>query len=203
MQDFDNIQSLWQSHSVEVKISSEQMLEQVKKEVNAIRSRSMINIIGMIMSFVAISLTLFFSELEAWTTTLGISIIILAIAIYTILLSREHHLLSRNDFTEHPEKFLTRLHAYQLSRFNLYHKLYWFYAAAISAGFILFFFEALQNFETWVQVSVVLFTALWIVFCATTLRRAFMSREKERIDLLIEKFERLSKQFTEKGSPIL
>jgi len=197
MQDFENIQSLWQSHAVEVKISSEEMLEQAKKEVNSIRTKSLLNIGGMVISFLAISAALIYFEFDSWTTTLGIGIIVLAVAVYTILLYREHRLISRNDFTEHPGAFLTKLHEYQVSRFNLYNRLFWVYVAAISLGFVLFFFETLHNLDTWLQITILLFTILWMVFCATILRRAFMKREKERIDLLIEKFQRISAQFNE------
>jgi len=198
MQDFENIQSLWQSHSVELKISAAEMLEQAKKEVNAIRSRSLINIGGMVLSFIAISAALIYFNFDSWTTNLGIEIVVLAVAVYTILLYREHRLISRNDFTVHPGAFLGKLHEYQISRFNLYNKLYWFYVAAIAVGFILFFFETLHDLDTWIQVSILLFTVVWMVFCATILRKAFMKKEKERIDLLIEKFERISSQFQEK-----
>jgi membrane protein YdbS with pleckstrin-like domain len=198
MQDFENIQSLWQSHSVELKISAAEMLEQAKKEVNAIRSRSLINIGGMVLSFIAISAALIYFNFDSWTTNLGIEIVVLAVAVYTILLYREHRLISRNDFTVHPGAFLGKLHEYQISRFNLYNKLYWFYVAAIAVGFILFFFETLHDLDIWIQVSILLFTVLWMVFCATILRKAFMKKEKERIDLLIEKFERISSQFQEK-----
>jgi len=197
MQDFENIQSLWQSHPVEAKISAGEMLEQAKKEVNSIRTKSLLNIGGMVLSLIAFSAALLYFDFDSWTTKLGIGIIVLAVAIYTILLYREHRLISRNDFTVHPGAFLAKLHEYQLSRFNLYNKLFWFYVAAISLGFILFFFETLHNLDTWVQLSILLFTILWMVFCATILRKAFMKKEKERIDLLIEKFGRISAQFNE------
>ena len=197
MQEFEHIQSLWQSHAVEVKISSEEMLLQAKKEVKAIRAKSLYNIAGMVVSFLAISSLLVFFDFNSWTTPAGISIIILAVAIYTLLLYKEHRLISTNDFTAHPEAFLDKLKAYQLSRFNLYNKLYWFYAFAISFGFILYFYETLSMLDTWIQASIVLFTTFWIIFCATVLRKAYMKKEKERIDLLIEKFERISNQFQE------
>lgn len=172
------------------------MLEQAKKEVNAIRRRSLFNMGGMLVSLIVISLLLVFFQFN-YLTSLGIGIIILAVASSTVLLYREHRLISKNDFTAHPSAFLTRLHEYQLSRFNLYNRLYWFYAAAISIGFILFFVETLTNLTLWIQTAIVLFTVLWMAFCATILRRAYMKKEKERIDLLIEKFERISAQFKE------
>jgi membrane protein YdbS with pleckstrin-like domain len=194
MQEFEHIQSLWQSHSVEVKISAEEMLDQAKKEVNAIRTKSLFNIGGMVISFVAISSLLLFFDFNSWTTAAGIGIIVLAVAIYTVLLYREHRLISRNDFTEHPGAFLNKLHEYQLSRYNLYNRLYWFYATAVSLGFVLYFYEILGNMDTWLQVVFSLFTVFWMIFCATILRTSFMKKEKERVDLLIEKFERISSQ---------
>lgn len=203
MQEFEHIQSLWQSHSVEVKISSDEMLAQAKKEVGAIRNRSLLNIVGMVISLIAISSLLLFFDFNSWTTPLGLGIIILLIAVYTFLLYKEHRLIARNDFTEHPGAFLNKLKVYQLSRYNLYNKLYWFYAATVSVGFILCFYEMLQNMDTWVQVAIVSFTIFWITFCATILRRGYMTREKERIDLLIEKFERISSQFQEQETTLL
>jgi len=194
MQEFEHIQSLWQSHSVEVKISAEEMLDQAKKEVNAIRTKSLFNIGGMVISFVAISSLLLFFDFNSWTTAAGIGIIVLAVAIYTILLYREHRLISRNDFTEHPGDFLNKLHEYQVSRYNLYNRLYWFYAIAVSLGFVLYFYEILGQMDTWLQIVFSVFTVFWMVFCATVLRTSFMKKEKERVDLLIEKFERISKQ---------
>lgn len=179
------------------------MLLQAKKEVKAFRAKSLYNIAGMAISFLAISSLLVFFDFNSWTTPAGISIIILSVAIYTLLLYKEHQLISRNDFTEHPGAFLNKLKAYQLSRFNLYNKLYWFYAIAISVGFVLYFYETLSQLDTWVQAAIILFTIFWIVFCATILRRAYMKKEKERIDLLIEKFERISSQFQEQETAIL
>lgn len=170
------------------------MLDQAKKEVNAIRTKSLFNIGGMVISFIAISSLLLFFDFNSWTTATGIGIIVLAVAIYTILLYREHRLISRNDFTEHPGAFLNKLHEYQLSRFNLYNRLYWFYAIAVSLGFVLYFYEILGNMDTWLQVVFSLFTVFWMIFCATILRTSFMKKEKERIDLLIEKFERIRSQ---------
>lgn len=195
MQEFEHIQSLWQSHSVEVKISSEEMLGQAKKEVNTLRNRSLLNIVGMVVSFVAINGMLLYFDFDSWTTTLGIGIIVVAIAVSTVLLYREHRLISRNDFTEHPTVFLNNLREYQVSRYNLYNKLFWFYVAVVSFGVVLFFFETLQHLSIWVQGTIVVLTVLWMTFCATILRKAYMKKEKERIDLLIEKFERISAQF--------
>jgi hypothetical protein len=196
MQEFEHIQSLWHSHKVEVKISADEMLAQAKKEVNGVRSRSLMNIIGMVLSFLAIAALWLFFDFQSWTTHAGITIIITAIAVSTFTLYRSHRLISDNDFTAHPKEFLNSLKTFQLSRYTLYNKLYWFYAAALTVGGILFFFENLSLLTFWVKASLIIFTLFWMVFSATVLRKGYMKKEKERIDLLIEKFERISGQFS-------
>ena len=197
MQEFEHIQSLWQSHTVEVKISSDEMLTQVKKEVSYIRQKSSLNLLGMVLSFIAIAALWLFFDFHSWTTHAGITLIIAAIAFSTYNLYRGHRLISKYDFTAHPAEFLGTLKAYQLSRYTLYHKLYWLYAGCISLGALLYFSEALQNLSPWLQISLLLFSILWMILSATVLRKAYIKKEKERLNLLIEKFKRLGNQFQE------
>ncbi|WP_412469210.1 hypothetical protein [Pedobacter sp. KLB.chiD] len=196
MQAFDQIQELWQKHEVEVKLSADEMLQQAKKEVNGLKLKSALNIGGMLLSFLAIAALWIFFHFESWTTHVGISITIIAIGVYTIILYRDYRLISKNDFTAHPNEFLNNLKTYQLNRYKLYNSLYWFYAIALSLGLIFYFVEILAYFNTIQKVIAIGLTALWIIFCSTILRKAVIKREKERIALLIEKFERISGQIS-------
>lgn len=197
MQEFDHIQSLWQAHSVEVKISSDEMLAQVKKEVSAIRSKSVLNITGMICSLLVVAVLWLCFDFKSWAAHAGLTIFMVAIAASTFMLYRSHRLISGNDFTNHPNDFLEHLKLYQRSRFSLYNRMYWIYMIALSLGIILYFFEILNYYSFGIQILIILFTLGWIVFCSTLLRKATLKREKERIAILIEKFERLANQFRE------
>ncbi|MFP5079826.1 hypothetical protein [Pedobacter sp. JCM 36344] len=197
MQEFDHIQSLWQSHSIEVKISSDEMLAQSKKEVAGMRAKSRLNILGMIVSFATLAALLLFAEFESWTTLAGLSIIVVLVGIYTFILYKDHKLIAENDFTEHPKAFLDQLKAYQLNKFTIYNKLYWLYMAALSVGVIFYFYEKLNLLSPFMQITLILFTIIWMTLCATVFRKAYLKGEKERISLLIEKFERISTQFKE------
>lgn len=196
MQAFDQIQELWQKHEVEVKVSADEMLQQAKKEVNGLKLKSALNILGMLASFIAIAALWIFFHFESWTTHVGISITIIAIGVYTLILYRDYRLISKTDFTAHPHEYLNNLKTYQLNRYKLYNSLYWFYMIALSLGIIFYFVEILAHFNTVQKVLAVGLTALWMLFCSTILRKAVMSREKERIALLIEKFERISGQIS-------
>jgi len=196
MQAFDQIQELWQKHEVEVKVSADEMLQQAKKEVNGLKLKSALNIFGMLASFIAIAALWVFFHFESWTTHVGISITIIAIGVYTLILYRDYRLISKTDFTAHPHEYLNNLKTYQLNRYKLYNSLYWFYMIALSLGLIFYFVEILAHFTVVQKVLAVGLTALWILFCSTILRKAVINREKERIALLIEKFERISGQIS-------
>lgn len=196
MQAFDQIQELWQKHEVEVKFSADEMLQQAKKEVNGLKLKSALNILGMLVSFIAIAALWIFMHFESWTTHVGISIIIAAIAVYTLILYRDYRLIAKNDFTAHPQEYLNNLKTYQLNRYKLYNSLYWFYAIALSLGIIFYFVEIFAYFNTLQKVAAIVLTFSWMIFCSTILRKAVIKREKERIALLIEKFERISGQIS-------
>ncbi|KQS32238.1 hypothetical protein [Pedobacter sp. Leaf194] len=196
MQAFDQIQELWQKHEVEVKVSADEMLQQAKKEVNGLKLKSALNIMGMLASFLAIAAIWMFYHFESWTTHVGISITLIAIGVYTLILYRDHRLISKSDYTVHPNEYLNNLKTYQLNRYKLYNSLYWFYAIALSLGLIFYFVEILAYFSTSQKLIAIGLTAMWIIFCSTVLRKAVIRREKERIALLIEKFERISSQFS-------
>lgn len=196
MQAFDQIQELWQKHEVEVKVSADEMLQQAKKEVNGLKLKSALNIGGMLLSFIAIAALWIFFHFESWTTHVGISITLIAIGVYTLILYRDYRLISKNDFTAHPNEFLNNLKIYQLNRYKLYNTLYWFYAIALSLGLGFYFVEIMARFNNAQKVIAVGLTAMWIIFCSTILRKAVIKREKERVALLIEKFERISAQIS-------
>ncbi|RZL69071.1 MAG: hypothetical protein EOO93_02590, partial [Pedobacter sp.] len=196
MQAFDQIQELWQKHDVAVKVSADEMLQQAKKEVNGLKFKSTLNLLGMLASFIAIAALWIFFHFESWTTHVGISITMIAIGVYILILYRDHRLISKNDYTVHPNEYLSSLKTYQLNRYKLYNSLYWFYTVALSLGLIFYFIEILAHLSTTMRVVAIGLTFLWILFCSTILRKAVIKREKERISLLIEKFERISSQIS-------
>ncbi|MFD0941006.1 hypothetical protein [Pedobacter boryungensis] len=197
MQEFDHIEALWATHKVDVTISADEMLKQAKKEVSSMRTKSLLNIAGMAFSFLAVAALWLFFDFQSWTTHAGISIIIIAVAVYTVILYNNYRIISKSDFTVNPNEFIEKLKLYQLNRFSLYNRLYWFYAIALSLGMTLYFFEILGHLDLWVQILFVVISFGWMIFCSTLVRKAVIKKDKERIALLIEKFERISGQFHE------
>lgn len=172
------------------------MLKQAKKEVSSIRNKSLLNILGMILC-IAVVACLWLFDFQSWTTHAGISILVIAIAVYSIILYNNYRIIAKNDFTANPNEFITQLKKYQLDRHKLYNQLYWFYAIALSLGIVLYFFELSTHLSLWFQIFFIVLSFGWMIFCSTLVRKAVIKKDKERIALLIEKFERISSQFKE------
>jgi len=196
MQEFNHIEALWATHTVDVNISSDKMLKQAKKDVNNMRTKSIFNIAGMAISMIAVA-CLWLFDFESWTTHAGITILVVAIAVYTVILYNNYRIIAKSDFTINPKEFINQLKLYQLNRHSLYNRLYWFYAIALSLGVVLYFFELSSLLNVWVQLAFVGLSFGWMIFCSTLVRKAVIKKDKERIALLIEKFERISEQFKE------
>ncbi len=151
MQQFDQIEALWAKHTVDVNISAEEMLKQAKKEVNGMRTKSLLNIGGMILSVIAMAMLWLFYDVQNWTTHAGISIIIITILVYTTILYNNYKIISKVDFTVNPNEFIAKLKIYQLNRLAMHNRLYWFYTLALSLGMALYFIEILAHMEFWMQ----------------------------------------------------
>jgi len=197
MQEFDHIEALWAKHTVDVKISADDMLKQAKKDVSNIRTKSLLNIIGMALSIFALASIWIWYDFNSIAAQLGLSIVIIAVLATTVILYNNHRVISQNDFTQNPHIFLQKLKIYQLQRHQLYNKMFWVYVAALSIGTALYFSEILTLLTPWLQGLLLFFSFGWIIFCSTLVRKAVIKRDKERIALLIEKFERISNQFKE------
>ncbi len=194
MQEFNHIEALWAKHTVDVTISADDMLKQAKKEVNSMRNKSLLNIFGMCLSVFAIAMLWLFYDVQSWTTHAGISIIISTILVYAVILYNNYKIISKVDFTVNPNEFIAKLKLYQLSRLVIYNRLYWFYTIALSLGMALYFIEILARMEFWMQTITVVVSFGWMIFCSTLVRKAVIRKDKQRIALLIEKFERISGQ---------
>lgn len=195
MQQFDQIEALWAKHTVDVNISADEMLKQAKKEVNGMRTKSLLNILGMACSILGMAMLWLFYDVQNWTTHAGISIIIITILVFTVILYNNYKIISKVDFTVNPNEFIAKLKLYQLHRLTMYNRLYWFYTISLSLGMSLYFIEILARMDFWMQVIAIVVSFGWMIFCSTLVRKAVIKKDKERIALLIEKFERISGQF--------
>ena len=194
MQDFNHIETLWATHTVDLKISADEMLKQAKKDVRAVRTKSLLNIGGLALSVLAMAVLWLFYDAQSWTTHIGITIMIAAIVVYTFMLYRNYTLISKIDFTANPNELIAKLKVYEVTRLSLHSRLYWFYVIALSLGMGFYFIEVLTYMQFWMQIVTIVLSFGWIIFVSTFVRKAVIKRDRERIAQIIAKFERIGGQ---------
>ena len=195
MKDFDHLISVWQEQPKRDQLSVDEVLKQVKKGVNTMSNKLLLNIASMTISFLVILGVMLFLVFQSWVTYAGMSIILITMSLYIYMMIRDYRLIHSRDITTNPTDYLQHLKEYQRNRAEIYGWLYYVYVLLISLGMGLYFFEVLQGASKALKVAAYGFTGIWFLFCATYLRKRFVLAEQEKLGLLIDRLVRLQNQF--------
>jgi hypothetical protein len=87
------------------------------------------------------------------------------------------------------------LHQYQKERAKTTGWFYYIYVMLISLGLLLYFFEVLATFSLPGKVMVYSTIAAWFIFCTFYLKRRILKNEQEKLNVMIDRLERLKLQF--------
>ena len=108
---------------------------------------------------------------------------------------RDYRIINKRDFTTNPAEYLKSLKAYQKNRAKLLGNLYYIYVLLLSVGLLLYFIEVLQDVSMLSKILVYALTALWFLLCTFYLKNRIAKNEQEKINLLVDRLERLTEQF--------
>ncbi|QKJ29363.1 hypothetical protein HQ865_06190 [Mucilaginibacter mali] len=195
MKDFDHIMSVWQEQPVHDKLSVDSVLKQVKKDVRGIASRMRWSIMAVVALLLSTFFVMFFLVFNSWVTYAGILIMMVCMLMYFTLIIRHYRILSKHDATQNPTEYLVSLHEYQKERGKIVGWFYYIYVLLISLGLLLYFYEILTTFSTAGKVMVYGTTVVWLLFCTFYLKRRIFKNEQEKLDMMIDRLERLKSQF--------
>ena len=195
MKDFEHLMSVWQDQPKKDKLSVDEALRQVKKGVGSMSRKLLWNIAGMLFSLTGIFIVMFFFVFKSFTTYLGIAILLVTIIIYALMMIRDYKLINKRDITINPSEYLQGLKEYQKNRAAVYGWMYYIYVLLISVGLALYFFEVLMNTSAQFKLIAYGLTAAWLIFCTFYLKNRIFKNEEEKLNLMIERLERLQGQF--------
>ncbi len=138
---------------------------------------------------------LFFFSFQSWLTQMGLSIILVTILTYAIMIIRNYRILNKHDATQNPTEYLQDLKEYQKNRAKVVGWFYYLYVLLISLGLSLYFVEVLQNSSVSYKILVYGVSIVWIVLLTFYYKKRIFRNEEEKLNLIIEKLERLQGQF--------
>jgi len=195
MKDFDHLMSVWQAQPKQDQLSVDEVLKQVKKGIRSITSQLYWGIVAMGAVLALTFLILFFFVFQSWLTYVGITIMLVTMLLYSILIIRNYRILNKRDSTVNPTDYLQDLKEYQKNRAKVAGWFYYLYVLLISLGLSLYFVEVLRNSTILYKVLVYGLTFVWIMFLTFYYKKRIFKNEEEKLNLIIEKLERLQGQF--------
>ena len=195
MKDFDHLMSVWQAQPKQDQLSVDEVLRQVKKGIRSITSQLYWGIVAMGAVLALTFLILFFFVFQSWLTYVGITIMLVTMLLYSILIIRNYRILNKRDSTVNPTDYLQDLKEYQKNRAKVAGWFYYLYVLLISLGLSLYFVEVLRNSTILYKILVYGLTFVWIMFLTFYYKKRIFKNEEEKLNLIIEKLERLQGQF--------
>lgn len=195
MKDFDHIMSVWQGQPKQDQLSVDEVLKQVKKGIRSITSQLYWGIVFMVAVLVLTFVILFFFVFQSWLTYVGIGIMLVTMLLYAVMIIRNYRILNKHDATQNPTGYLQDLKDYQKNRAKIVGWFYYLYVLLISLGLSLYFVEVLKSATIYYKIMVYSLTVIWILFLTFYYKKRIFKNEEEKLNLIIEKLERLQGQF--------
>lgn len=194
MKDFDHLMSVWQDQPKRDQLSVEEVLKQVKKGVRGIKSQLYWGVVAT-LAVVALTFVITFFFVFNWLTYLGLFIMLFTMLMYAVMVIRNYRILNRRDATINPVEYLQDLKQYQHNRAKITGWFFYLYLLLISLGLSLYFIEILQSASTFYKVSIYTITVAWFLFLTFYYKKRIFRNEEEKLNLMIERLERLQGQF--------
>jgi uncharacterized membrane protein YjjP (DUF1212 family) len=195
MKDFDHLMSVWQGQPTQEQLSVDDVLKQVKKGLNSLTSRLYWAIIAMAATMVAAFILMFFMAFRSPATIIGILIMVLTMTMYLFMMVRHYHILNKRDHTQNPTDYLNSLKQYQKDRTKVIGWFYYIYILLLSSGLSLYFVEVLENASVRFKIVTYGSIIVWFLFTTFYLKPRMFKNEEEKLNLMIDRLERLQQQF--------
>jgi hypothetical protein len=195
MKDFNDLLSVWQGQPKQVRLSVDDVLKQVKKGVNKLKSKTLLSLIAVGVSLTLIIGVALFMPIHNQITYVGLAVWIISFAIVIVMQLGDYRTISTLDATTDPPTYISHLKLYKKRRAVMNGRFFYYYALAVSLGVMLYSFEFVNRNSLSFMIS---FYAGWFVYLAFVLfflKKKLIERENRRVADLLEQLERLQQQF--------
>lgn len=187
--------SVWQGQPEADKLSVDEVLKQVKKGIRGITSKLYWGIVAMAALIASAFIITYFFSFRSPSTTIGITIILVAMLLYLSFIVRHYHILKKHDLTQNPTEYLNDLKEYQRNRAKVVGWFYYIYMLLISTGLALYFIEVLEDAPLYFKLITYGSTIVWFLFITFYLKPRMFKNEEEKLNLMIDRLIRLQEQF--------
>lgn len=195
MKNFEELSSLWIEQPKAAQVPADTLLKQVKKGTSAL-NRKLVWGIGMMAATFTMMIILFlFFLFNSWLTYAGILIVMSTILVYGLMMYRDYKLIAAHDPTTEVNVYLEKLKIYQTGRTRVNGIMLYVYTILLTLGLSLFMIEILKSVSLIFEIAIYAIFIGWILLVMFYWRKRIIKNEQEKISEIIERLERLKKQF--------
>ncbi len=195
MKNFEELSSLWIEQPKAAQVPANTLLKQVKKGTSAL-NRKLVWGIGMMAATFTMMIILFlFFLFNSWLTYAGILIVMSTILVYGLMMYRDYKLIAAHDPTTEVNVYLEKLKLYQTGRTRVNGTMLYVYTILLTLGLSLFMIEILKSVSLIFEITIYLIFIGWILLVMFYWRKRIIKNEQEKISEIVERLERLKKQF--------
>lgn len=195
MKNFEELSSLWIEQPKAAQVPADTLLKQVKKGTSAL-NRKLVWGIGMMAATFTMMIILFlFFLFNSWLTYAGILIVMSTILVYGLMMYRDYKLIAAHDPTTEVNVYLEKLKIYQTGRTRVNGTMLYVYTILLTLGLSLFMIEILKSVSLIFEITIYIIFIGWILLVMFYWRKRIIKNEQEKISEIIERLERLKKQF--------
>lgn len=193
----DNLKELWLKQTTEAPQIEDIFVKLTKMKRKKITVLIAVNILMAITIGVIILIWMYF-EPKFITTKIGIIITVLGILIYLFAYNQTLPNLMKINEDKNTNNFLESLLKIKNRQKHLQTKMLGIYFISLSVGICLYLFEYVSMMTLPWSVIAYSLTLIWIAFNWFYLRPNIIRKENKKLDIIIEKIEKISSQYRHK-----
>lgn len=191
-----DLKNIWQQQKVE-RPDIEKTIGELKKYTRDSLMKLIITNILLIVTGGIVIFIWYYFQPQLISTKIGITLVILAMLMFLFYYNRLSVTLKKLDTTQSSNDYLQNLNTLVIRQKFIQTKIISLYFIMLSAGICLYMYEYTLKFTViWTCLSYVI-TLAWIAVNWFYLRPRIIKKQQQKLNALINQFEKLNQQFVE------
>lgn len=193
-----NFNELWSSQKAQ-QPNKEDLVLKLNNFKKSNRNKIILVNTLLLVTSMAILLIWFFCKPQMVTTKVGIILIVLAIFILVISLSKSFSLFKEANESDDVQQYLKNLISIKDSQRFIQTTMLNLYFLMLSTGIALYMYEYACMMTTFWAIFVYTITGSWILFSWLFFRPRMIRKQQERINDVLSNFERINQQLKDQN----
>jgi protein-S-isoprenylcysteine O-methyltransferase Ste14 len=200
MKDFEELKTIWQDQVELPKVSSEDILKQVRRSRRGFANKLLTEATGMLIVALVFAFIWYNTTFALWTTHLSMIIFVLCCFYYLFVQIRDFRSINNSELLmKMPDEYIDYIKSYRRRRYVLNTQNYRVYSIFIGIAFALYFIEVYYIAALWQTILGIVLTIIWFMLCYYFMQ-IYIRKEEERLGEMVTDLERVEKQFDGKES---